>query len=57
MNKSKNSEQKINLNHDNYNNQQNKMNEKEVINELIIELKISDKEKKKKLIFYVIKIN
>ena len=50
MDKFKNSEQKINLNNDNYNNQQNEIYknesqyEKEVINEIIIELKISDDE-------------
>ena len=52
MDKSKNSEQKINLNNDNNNNQQNEMfknefqYEKEVINEIIIELKISDEKEK-----------
>ena len=55
MDKSKNLEQKINLNNDNYNNQQTKMfknksqYEKEVINEIIIELKISDVEKEKEI--------
>ena len=53
--KSKNSEQKINLNHNNYNIQQNEIfkneskYEKEVINEIIIELKISDKEIQKEI--------
>ena len=55
MDKSSNIKQKINLNHENYNNQQNKIFEnkskfeKEVINEIIIELKISDKEKEKEI--------
>ena len=41
------SKQKINSNNENNNNQQNKIiqNEKEVINEIIIELKITNKEK------------
>ena len=55
MDKSKNLEQKINLNKDNYNNQQKKMfenesqYEKEVINEIIIELKISEEEIEKEI--------
>ena len=52
MDKSKNSEQKMNLNHENNNNQMfgNKLqNEKDEINEIIIELKISDVEKEKEI--------
>ena len=52
MDKSKNSEQKINVNHKNSNNQMfgNKFqNEKDEINEIIIELKISEKEKEKEI--------
>ena len=55
MDKSKNLEQKINLNNDNYNNQQVKMfenesqYEKEVINEIIIELKVSEEEIEKEI--------
>ena len=52
MDKSKNSEQKMNLNHENNNNQMfgNKFqNEKDEINEIIIELKISVKEIEKEI--------
>ena len=55
MDKSKNLEQKINLNNDNYNNQQVKMfenesqYEKEVINEIIIEIKVSEEEIEKEI--------
>ena len=52
MDKSKNSEQKINVNHKNNNNQMFEIkfqNEKDEINEIIIELKISDVEKEKEI--------
>ena len=64
MDKSKNLVQKINLiNNEKINNQQNLMyknesqNEIEEVNEIIIELEVSNEKKKKKFIFYVTKMN
>ena len=54
--KSKNSKEKINLNHNVITENESK-NEKEVINEIIIELKNLMKKNKMKFIFYVIKMN
>ena len=64
MDKTKNSEQKINLmNNESYNNNKNinykneSQNEIEEVNEILIEQKYLMKKMKKKFIFYVIKTN